>query len=203
MTFSDGTRSELACRNKLFRDAAGRVRLEQYVIDPRDGQVLEWNLSVDIADPLAGELKTLFPRDGVATKQPRRPITEGASGEPAGEPSRADRSYESIHAAALGPRMLEGIEGHGLLITAILRNEQDRANQPTQETLEEWVALGLSTPLLTHQRSGHQGWESEHVVSLSNLLDGEPDPALFQIPPEFRLVDPKDAPHYGYIAQRK
>jgi len=117
--------------------------------------------------------------------------------------SRARRSYEKVQATSLSTRTLEGFECQGLLITASVRDETRQGDQLIQETLEEWVALKLSTPLLTQMTGGSSGIKAEHVVRLSHIIEGEPDSALFRIPSGFRLIDPKDAPKYGFAVPRQ
>lgn len=197
----DGTRSELVWRNKLFRDAAGRVRVEEYFISP--GNTQGQHLRAFIADPVAGELKIVFFEKSVATKYSPSFDSDVVSKMVPDMQHHADQLYENIQIASLGSRTLEGFECSGLLITASVRRDKAQGGHPTQETLEEWVSPKLSTPLLTEAGSRSQGIQSERVVKLLDIKEDKPDSALFEIPSGFRIVDPKEAPKYAFSALRK
>lgn len=190
----DGRRNTWAQRGNLVRDTEGRVRLEEYHIDPESGEVVEQSLTAVIVDPILGETYALLFKDRLATKRRYGPATHGHSdATPKVDNINRARLYEDVQATPLGTRMLEGFECHGQIIKASIHTETQR-DLPTQVSVEDWVAPRLGTPLLTkvsisQGTGGGLRISTEHLLKLTNIIEGEPAPELFRIPSEFRIEE--------------
>ena len=58
-------------------------------------------------------------------------------------------------------------------------------------TDEYWYAPSLSMYLILKHEDPRTG---EQIVAVQDVVEGEPDPALFQVPARFRVVDETPAP---------
>jgi hypothetical protein len=180
-----GTRFDQAQRGKLIRDADGRVRLETYHIDRESGAMIEQSLSAVIVDPVLGESYYLSFTHKLATKRRLSPANHATSNE-----RRSDSWYKNVQATPLGTKMIEGFECHGQLIKGSVYDSAQMAFQ-TCLSVEDWVSAQLCTPLLirvsvNNYAEGEIGFSSETVRTLTDIIEGEPDPALFRIPSGFR-----------------
>jgi len=178
-------------RVRLVRDGAGRVRFEEDQVDSQRDEMSESTLTVEILDPLLGELYVLSFKDKVATRYRYGLAEQDPSNT---SPSREDIvcgwRYENMQVTSLGTMMLEGVECYGQIITASAHTET-MMNPPFQVSVEDWIAPRLCTPLLT-KMSINTGLSTERVRRLSNIIEGEPDLELLRIPSGFRIEEFKE-----------
>jgi len=62
-------------------------------------------------------------------------------------------------------------------------------DKPLTRACESWHAIELKTPLLSKCSDVRSG---RSTMSLKNLDRSEPDPSLFQVPPDYTIVDDRD-----------
>ena len=153
---------------------------------------------IQIADPVAGYRYMLDPRtqtarrsafaptmqrpNMVATAKPALPavLPANATATPAGRP-RPNMSHES-----LGTQTIEGVLADGMRWTTTFPEGSVGNDRPLTTILETWTSPDLKTQVLSKSSDPRTG---EHTTKLTNIVTAEPDPALFQIPGEYSIVD--------------
>jgi hypothetical protein len=170
---ADGTEAKRALTCQVYRDSAGRVRMEFRI--EGGGESAE---VVNLFDPVADLTIVLFPEQKIIGDRSRTP--RSSSGEfqtwlPVawlGGPLPKGGSQEQ----ALGSRVIEGIEAQGTRWAS--------EEQPTPAAFrEKWSSEALG--LILEQRLVGPTWA--HTVRLQIFNRDEPDPALFVIPPDYTV----------------
>jgi len=151
--------------DRIYRDGEGRIR--------REMPVSHSNLHVvQIEDPVGGWMIVLDPQAKVAhrVKVARNhvyPLSKSTS------PSRPLGSDQS-----LGTRMIEGFQANGT------RSVMQMDAGPSITDL--WHIPELSVLVETKQTLPRSG---VFIVRLEHLQRGDPDPALFEIPQDYKIAD--------------
>jgi hypothetical protein len=89
---------------------------------------------------------------------------------------------------SLGTQILEGVEVEGRRTTFTIPEGAQGNDRPITSTHETWMSPKLKTAVLTKSVDPRSG---ENTTKLTNIVLGEPDPALFQPPADFEVVDDK------------
>jgi hypothetical protein len=89
---------------------------------------------------------------------------------------------------SLGTQILEGVEVEGHRTTFTIPEGAQGNDRPITSTHEIWMSPKLKTAVLTKSVDPRSG---ENTIKLTNIVLGEPDPALFQPPADFEVVDDK------------
>jgi hypothetical protein len=89
---------------------------------------------------------------------------------------------------SLGTQILEGVEVEGRRTTFTVPEGAQGNDRPITSTNEIWMSPKLKTAVLTKSVDPRSG---ENTIKLTNIVLGEPDPALFQPPADFEVVDDK------------
>ena len=173
-------------RRNLYRDSAGRTRVEQRLSLAPDAS--ERPLLVEITDGVAGYYyaldldrrvahRTAIPRPGAAPRQADEPPVavspEGA--EPRGPEPFVER---------LGKRSIEGLGVEGTRRTLTL---SDGSNGPPRYSVSEiWRSPELGVTVLQELNDSLNGTQT---TRLKDIRRTEPDASLFQVPPGFTVQD--------------
>jgi hypothetical protein len=155
---------------------------------------------IELNDPLEGLYYVLEPQKQIAhrvkytpAQRPRfdTPVSRPAPKQPvAGElitpggPGPQMNREELVE--PLGTQQLEGVEARGRRSTVTYPAGTLASDQPVKRTTESWISDSLRLSLLTRTADPRSG---EMIVKLTNLKQSEPDAALFQPPPDYRIVD--------------
>ena len=133
---------------------------------------------IEILDPIGGVITILLPVPALAfrailpTLDPDNPVAPTPAGPPSMVPSTSNTK-------SLGKRTFEGIEFSGSRVTT---------TTGTHETItgveERWVSAELGVIGMTRFFSPTVG---ERTARIRNVVRGEPDPALFVIPPNYKI----------------
>lgn len=165
-------------RETKWRDSKGRVRTEPNRQQPP--------ALVYIDDPVSGYSIVLNPADHIAHRAVARALpytgTDPFAGmlqvNPSCNPPIVDR---------LGTKDFSGIKATGLRTTTNCPAGTYRGNdKPVAMTDETWKSADYNLTLLRKQSSPDNG---ESTVAIEEFKPAEPDPSLFRIPPEYRVVD--------------
>jgi hypothetical protein len=183
-TLTDGTHMVTRNKTRLYRDSYGRTRSESFYI--RAG-VAEEPKTIVINDPIAGTSYTLFVRQRVA-----RTIAP-----PVGLPNNPNVVYKSASTAEgarpkstsedLGTQSIEGVLVEGVRSTTVYPEGLMGNDKAIQTVSERWVSKELGLTLLEKDSDPRFG---ETVTRVTSLDRAEPDPALFQIPPDYIVQEP-------------
>jgi hypothetical protein len=82
--------------------------------------------------------------------------------------------------------VIEGLEAKGDRITRTIPAGAEGNDQPIQITVETWIAAQAHIVLLRISNDPRRG---ETVTRLTNLVLEEPPAELFQVPPDYKVVE--------------
>ena len=203
-TLSDGTHiSDRRIVTKMFRDSAGRTRTERpFMIGPL-GSSDDAPVMIDIFDPVAGYHYVLDSTRRVAHRSAASAIPPFAPPPPppgsarlgvqgalipgiVAGPDIRQLPHPEMSNESLGTKIIEGLtaEGHRTTMTyAVGAIGNDR---PLLVTHEMWMSPELRILLLSINHDPRSG---DSTMKIQNVSRAEPDPALFQVPPDFETVD--------------
>ena len=174
----------------IARDAEGRS-WRQMLTAAVPGQPQIPSLTM-ISDPIAGyryllrpdltAIRSRLPGGGQMPGTPNlsaaMPAAPGASIPTPGSPQQ------------LGEKMIEGFLAKGTRYTTMVPPSITGATQPLQMAAESWCAKELGTVL---QNSYSDPRVGEITTRLSNIQQAHPPSSLFQVPPNYRIVDAAQA----------
>lgn len=211
--FVDG--NQIVRRNEAsyYRDSEGRTRVEQKL-----STIGKWSASgeapriIMIGDPVAGEYYSLDPRTRTAVKNTglgRRLEQEKLKREQGATQTRQAKAEEKSattstvskvssdgrrRTESLGSQRIEGVEAEGKRITTTIPAGEIGNTLPIEITDESWFSPELQTVVMTKHHDPRSG---DTVYRLTNISRRDPDRSLFQVPPDYMIVDrsaPKAAP---------
>jgi hypothetical protein len=196
-TKADGKQITYESHGILARDSAGRV-LQEGLPSPRvgisGGGATFTPLSAKVTDPIA---KSEFRWDEM-TKMlfKMRPLPQQIRTTPAPldgcerEQDRA-RSYPNgttQRSESLGERTIQGMLTRGCRVYTFIP-AQPNVNGSARTIIDDsWSSteMGMSLLRIHHDPSGE-----DETVQLDNVVLGEPDSAMFQPPPDYKVRDPE------------
>lgn len=197
-TLSDGThikqKREVA---REYRDSQGRTRTER---QPFAESVLSAGLkgkiplSVHIYDPVAGYSYTLDTQKHVAYRiavTVRNPEHASIRTNPYAVPTGKNVLVHPIPGRdhkreSLGTETILGMEAVGTRVTMITKAGVEGNDRPLKRVCEHWQSEEMKITLLSKCSDPRMG---ESVTGVANLERSEPDPGLFQVPPDYTIVD--------------
>ena len=207
----NGDRIHREIHGKLIRDSAGRTRRETELgmwLPPSAKR--EHILSVD---PVAQLIINIDPQNKTASVIHSQAMP-GTAGEPPGgavllptppstvavfPPPTADASKNTsvpssreggrsplTNNAALGTKMMDGVEVVGMRIQRTIETGSMGNAEPVVSCTETWFSPELGTMMETKTDDPQSGTSRMRLVSVER---NEPDPALFQIPAGYTVQD--------------
>jgi hypothetical protein len=209
-TLNDGTHiTETQMHMKLYRDSQGRTRTERpLMMGLPNGQ--DSPTVVEITDPAEGVRYTLDVQNKIAHRvkaqppsgaQGRSGILAGAIG-PASPPLAALAPQTRIvngpalpatvrariegNEEKLPPQTIEGVLAEGVRHTLVIPEGAEGNDRPFSIISETWTAPDLKIGILMKSNDPRYG---ESITKLTNISRNEPDPTLFQPPPDYQVVD--------------
>jgi hypothetical protein len=205
-TLPDGNRIVVTYSQRYFRDGQGRTRTEREMPDRASGERKQYQM-VEVHDPVAGRRFVLFPeRRGVSMGldsdrkwgPPRlQPPLPGPDPEsllpypPIGLGNNLDMVLlQSAYAAdvatqrtSLGEKLIDGVRAIGTRAERRIPASKTGHERPVEIRTEAWFSTDLGVVIrITHRNS--LGLDTSY--QLEQLLLTEPDPALFQVPDDYR-----------------
>jgi hypothetical protein len=184
----------------VARDSQGRVRTERVAGEfkrdtgPDAGSKVELHL-IMICDPVAQTLTQIdtatltakiihsrpsAPRSGVLQQGTRRAFCSFRLS--------SARNAARFQAEDLGDQIIEGLAAHGERVTMPMLGATTPEESPKGEsTSERWCADSLSALVLTIAGNTKTGVKT--TIAMRNIDRTEPDPALFQIPPDYTVTE--------------
>lgn len=192
-------------QSKLYRDSAGRTRLDMFISSSNPAQQAHPALmNITIFDGVAGARYLLNPTKKTAQKFPLPKLSDRpkppdlaallamipagmAQGGPAGmAPDTEDSKSPPSDNEALGKRTMEGVTAVGRRTT--MRLPGAKTGDPQIITVfEAWESpeLGMMMILTKHTDSR----TGELTTRMTNIHRGEPDAALFVVPADYTIVE--------------
>ncbi len=183
-TMSDGATVRQEIHGKMFRDSAGRMRSETEQASPVAGVAPK--RYVTIYDP--AQQRSIVLDVGAMTARvfplPSAPAVSSRQLKLAAAATRR----ETIGSRSLAaPEDLGAMTMEGFLVTGSRRTHAGAVKDKSQPLVtESWFSTELKVELLvTTQVSS----SLVRTTRLMNLVQGEPDPQLFQIPAGYSVLD--------------
>jgi hypothetical protein len=99
----------------------------------------------------------------------------------------------------LGSQSMEGVVVNGTRTTRTIPAGQIGNDKPITIVTEVWTSPDLKTIVSSKRSDPRMG---DMTFQLSNLVRAEPDPSLFVVPPDFKIVDGPQSQHVIYRSNR-
>ena len=185
----DGGTSTLVNKRRIARDAAGRVYQERWALVPKNNHRVQSIMSmIQIFDPLAHTRHDCFLLEKTnvcellnytrSTSNIYKPMS------PATGPLPGDQG-SAIH-EDLGKRFIDGVETEGthdiLIYNAGVFGNDRKVTVENEFWWSPQLGLNLSS-IKNDPRIGKQ------TFTVTEVVQGDPDPSLFQLPAGFEVVD--------------
>lgn len=186
--FSAEERTSSGGSIKVYRDGAGRTRIEQSITpalvefhDPQRGVFYVLDTTQHIA------YKVAYTRPEPPKPGPLEPLNPlGAAGFLGQGPPPAERVEVAEQSEALGTRSFEGIEAEGQRVTVTYPPNSMGNAELLVITQESWYAASIQATMLAIHRHPQTG---EIRTELLNIRVGEPDAELFRVPEGYTISD--------------
>jgi len=198
-TMPDGTKIVRPDQsNFIYRDSAGRTRTERHIPSPPTGKQVEVPAVPEIFDPVAGCIYYLEVANRVAHRvevpQPLRVITpprglvfpKAGPVMMGGAPGASPSVKPEFFSESLGSQVIEGVLTEGRRMTTTYPVGAMGNDRPLSATTEDWISFYLNAVVLSKTSDPRQ---RERIQALVNISQAEPDPALFQVPPGYKVID--------------
>jgi hypothetical protein len=218
-TLADGTHiSQPSPQVKLYRDSQGRTRTERTFPLPPGASAAGVDAPglIEIFDAVSGARYTLEPRNHTARKisfpsTPPPPPPPNSATVSANRTTQINRAIQVLPALApappgfasdaqaqrpqfsresLGTQTVEGVLAEGSRTTVVYPIGAVGNDRPITTVSETWMSPELKTVVLSKNSDPRSG---ESTTRLTNISRSEPAPSLFQIPPDYEVVDPQVA----------
>jgi hypothetical protein len=211
-TLADGNRIVQTNTGTVARDSQGRTRQDAAL--PAIGNLSAASAPhlVFIQDPVAGASYTLNLTDKTAWKNPTPPAGAAGPGGAVGggtffvhaeggmpplppppgpmiamtkrlavadEPSEANTE-------SLGFQTIEGVVANGVRTTRIIPAGQIGNDRPISIVTEVWTSTDLKTIISSKRNDPRMG---EQTFRLTNIVRAEPEPSLFTVPADFKMIE--------------
>lgn len=169
-------------QTKVYRDSRGRTRTES-VVSGKEGSSRESfvtifdpavNATVQLEASSQTARKSMFPRGGF-----------GGERGPGPPPMGRTEKFDTL-TTDLGSRNINGLNATGTRVTLTIPAGAIGNNQPIPVIRETWVSTDLKVPLLITSSDPRFG---NSTMQLTNIVRSEPDPALFSIPADYRIIN--------------
>lgn len=178
----------------IARDGQGRVRMEmtegKFKVEEGEGAGTEaFQHIITICDPVSQKLVRLDTLNKTASVTQTPELGTLRSGvQPQVAFCKAyPRGIGNTQTEDLGHQTIEGIDTLGVRTTRQMPAIHNGEATTTDSTTEMWCSDDLGAELLRVQQTGTTTTKME--MKLTKIALGEPDPALFRIPPDYRVVE--------------
>jgi hypothetical protein len=196
---ADGNHIHYEVHGKVFRDSEGRMRTEtEAPVFNSDSKPF---VHINITDLVEGRIIFLDVEHKTATVTLLgRPTAQAALASPKDSadqnPKVQPEPTVAIHPSTpptpdpapedLGTSQIEGFTVQGTRSTHIMNAGVIGNDKPIATTTERWFSTEFKVDLVNISDSPEAG---KHVRKLVNIRAGEPDPLLFQVPPDFKVKE--------------
>ncbi len=195
---ADGNHIHYEVHGRFFRDSEGRIRTETEapvfnsdskpfvhinITDLVEGRII----FLDVEHKIATVTLLGRPAPQAAFTSPKDPANQDPKVQP-GPTVPVRRSPPSPDPAPedLGTSQIEGFTVQGTRSTHIMEAGLIGNDKPIATTTERWFSIEFKMDLVNISDNPDAG---KHVRKLVNIRAGEPDPLLFQVPPDFTVKE--------------
>lgn len=103
-----------------------------------------------------------------------------------GVSERGSTVSDNVKTESLGKRMIEGVEAEGTRTTVTIPAGQIGNERALDTVSERWYSSELKTVVMTTRNDPRMG---ESTYKLTNLRRGEPARQMFEVPPDYKVID--------------
>jgi hypothetical protein len=220
-TLADGNRIVQTSTGTTARDSLGRTRQDAPLPSIGNMSPAEAPHIVFLQDPVAQVSYTLNLTEKTAMKGPSFSSTMSfvsASGAMAGTGAAVTRTIAGIATSGaapplpltlqrsaiidegqaqtedLGSKTMEGVTVTGSRTTRTIPAGQVGNDRPLSIVTEVWTSPELKTVIYSKRSDPRMG---DQTFQLTNIVRAEPDPALFAVPADFKVVEGAEPILYG------
>jgi len=179
-TLNDGNKILGQQQTKVFRDRDGRVRRERTFTH---GSAAPQTM-VSIFDPVAGSSYVLDPAKSSAVKAELPPARTGQMNW-SNHASGSRKGNAQTQTENLGTQSVNGVPATGTRVTMTIAAGAIGNVQPIQTVRETWISTDLKVPVMIKTTDPRFG---TRVVQLTNIVQSDPDPSLFQVPSNYTVT---------------
>lgn len=200
-TLADGNRIRRSTQTNLYRDSEGRTRREVTLlaIGPLAASGRTHTFT-SIHDPVAGVNYVLEPEEKIARKLP-------SMGAPAFThlkdqliaPGASTQASAELKTESLGAQTINGVSAEGTRYTRTIPTGHIGNERPLVVVSERWYAPDLQTVVMSKRSDPRFG---ETTYQLTNIQRTEPDPSLFQVPPDYTVQEGGPGKHARVFERR-
>ena len=201
-TLADGNTIQHSTTGTFARDSQGRTRREMTLpaIGPFATSGETPPHMVEIYDAVAGVHYILDPFRKVAHKMDRRgpgkhmnvttagpmqvPDDQNAGVAIAVQPGPNDK--DEVTTTSLGTQTINGVEAQGTRYTRTIPAGQIGNSKPITIVTERWYSPDLQMVVMNKRTDPMNG---DSVTQFTDIQRGAPDPALFQVPSDYRVKE--------------
>jgi hypothetical protein len=212
---SDGNRISRHVTGRVYRDSEGRTRREENrpngtssitISDPVAGvsytldavnhvawktpgtvalNIVEGAVNIrKIEEARVQALQAIEGREAVPALPPGALFLPPPGGGRDGGPGELRRELRNVVTQTLTPKPIEGVMCDGRRTTITIPAGAMGNDQPIAITSEEWTSPDLRVLVLTDHTDPRTG---ENTYKLTNIVRGDPDPSLFQVPVDYTI----------------
>jgi hypothetical protein len=197
----NGNTIQRSTQTSVYRDSAGRTRVEQTLPARGSAAGQSTRTVVTIHDPVAHVMHTLDPqartdRDvtirggGRGSGSGARPFqgrgNAGSTSTATGSSTRpADPNTVTEN---LAMQTINGVQATGTRVTRTIPAGKIGNAQAIQTVHETWYSADLKMPVMVKTSDPRTGTTTRQ---LTNITRAEPDPALFQVPADYTVTSPR------------
>lgn len=183
----------------VARDSQRRVRFDRVIgkahmeTGPDAGSDIEMH-SVIICDPQQRKLIVLDNANRAATVRPLKllAVRSAATGMPFCHVPSSPKTSANMSIEELGHRTIEGFDAIGWRITSHVSVAEATPEATTQHIQETWCSEDLGAILLSVEGGSEGGRKLQ--IAMTQIHRAEPDPSLFDIPPDYTVSDTLQPP---------
>lgn len=221
-SFADGNRIHTTDNSTLCRDSEGRTRREAGLNLLGAGAQTKASKLISIADPVAGVRYLLDPDNKIAHKM-ALPFPGDAGAKMAGPAGLPEKGEHMMIFQGTGPSLppamsndvfffrktgqdpnepapasenladqtINGIRASGTRMTTTIPSGRMGNDNPITVTSERWYSSELKATVMTKHIDP---WAGELKTEFTSVNTSEPDPSLFRVPSDYKIVDDKTGP---------
>ena len=183
---NDGQKLVKVVKEKLFRDGGGRIRIERFY-DGTDDPPESVPMDIEIDDN-CGTSVSLLPRQQIAKVSKMAPPQRVSNRPRCEEVDLKNPPYTGPEGKSgnLGHKVVDGVQVRGERTSYYASVEAKLSGAPPVRVYEEWCSILLDTPMGSYVLNDQPKMEITTVIS--DVEQVEPDPALFEIPKEYKIL---------------
>jgi len=187
-TLYDGGTVTSVNQRRIARDGKGRVYQERWFLVPKNGKVESEMTTIQISDPTAHTLYNCFmletPHQCVLSYY--TPSTTSVYKQNSVKTGELTNDRGSAVHEELGPQVISGIETTGTRDSVVYNPWVFGNDRRTTAMWEYWYSPDLGINLLSIVSDPRFG---KQVFTVTDVMLGEPDVKLFELPEGFKVVD--------------